>query len=123
MRVRSLRYFAGPVSMLRDKVQWPQWGQPPSQLDSNKSCNVYSLACTGLSVLVCTGLSIPILVCTGLSVLVCTGLSIPILYTGLYWSVLAVLQDRVRAGPDLDIINIWTNNYLQLSGLTRLELG
>ena len=58
MRVRSLRYFAGPVSMLRYKVQWPQWGQPPSQLDSNKSCNVYSLACTGLSVLVCTGLSV-----------------------------------------------------------------
>ena len=99
--------------MLRDKVQWPQWGQPPSQLDSNKSCNVYSLACTGLSVLVCTGLSILILACTCLYRSVYT-------YTGLYWSVLAVLQDRVRAGPDLDIINIWTNNYLQLSGLTRL---
>ena len=55
-----------------------------------------------------------VLVCLYLSVLVC-------LY--LYWSVLAELQDRVRAGPDLDIINIWTNNYLQLSGLTRLELG
>ena len=99
--------------MLRDKVQWPQWGQPPSQLDSNKSCNVYSLACTGLSVLVCTGLSILILACTCLYWSVYT-------YTGLYWSVLAELQDRVRAGPDLDIINIWTNNYLQLSGLTRL---
>ena len=55
-----------------------------------------------------------VLVCLYLSVQVC-------LY--LYWSVLAELQDRVRAGPDLDIINIWTNNYLQLSGLTRLELG
>ena len=71
------------------------------------------------AVLGCTGLYWAVLGYTG-----CTGLYWAVLgYTGLYWSVLAELQDRVRAGPDLDIINIWTNNYLQLSGLTRLELG